>query len=99
MKMAIFVILGKWTQKGMETIKNFSDNLKEGTSVFESHNVIIKEFVGTMGQYDFVAICEAPDAKAISKALLSRVSEGRFRTETLRGFTTDEYIKLVEGLP
>ena len=94
--MPIFVILGNWTQKGIETIKNFSQNLKAGTNVFESHGVKIKEFVGTMGRYDFVVICEAPDAEAITKALLSRVSEGRFRTETLTGFTAEKMSELVK---
>ncbi|UCH32106.1 MAG: GYD domain-containing protein [Candidatus Bathyarchaeota archaeon] len=96
--MPIFVILGKWTQKGLATLKNFSENLKAGTNVFESHGVKIKEFVGTMGRYDFVAICEAPNAEAISKALLSRVSEGRFKTETLRGFTAEKMSELVQGI-
>ena len=60
-KMPTYVILGKWTQKRIETIKNLPDAIKEGTKAFESYGVKIKELVFTMGRYDVVAIGEAPN--------------------------------------
>ena len=93
-----FVILGNFTQKRIETIKGLPDSLKERTKVFESYGVKIKALVFTMGQYDLVAIGEAPDAEAITKALLSWGSKGLLRTETLTGFTGEEMSGLVKGI-
>lgn len=93
-----FVILGNFTQKRMETIKALPENLKEAIDVFKSYGVKMNAFVFTMGRYDFVGICEAPNAEAITKALLSWGSEGLLRTETLTGFTGEEMSKLVKEM-
>jgi uncharacterized protein with GYD domain len=55
-------------------------------------------FLFTMGRYDFIGIFEAPNAEAITKALLSWSSKGLLRTETLTGFTGAEMTKLVKGI-
>jgi len=96
--MPLFVVLGKWTQKRIETIKELPSNIKAGTKVFESYGVKFHNLVFTLGQYDLVAIGEAPSAEAITKALLSWSSEGLLRTETLTGFTPDEILKLVNEI-
>jgi uncharacterized protein with GYD domain len=93
-----FVILGNFTRKRMETIKALPEDLKEVKEVFKSYGVKMIAFVFTMGHYDFVGIFEAPNAEAISKALLSWGSKGLIRTETLTGFTGEEISKLVKGM-
>lgn len=93
-----FVILGNFTQKRIETIKGLPESLKEGINVFKSFGVKINTLVFTMGRYDMVAIGEAPNAEAITKALLSWGSKGLLRTETLTGFTGDEISALVKGI-
>lgn len=96
--MPTYVILGKFTQKRIETIKNLPDGIKEGTEVFKSFGVKIRELVFTLGQYDLVAIGEAPNEEAITKALLSWGSRGLLRTETLTGFTPEKMIEIVKGI-
>ena len=51
-----------------------------------------------MGRYDVVAIFEAPNEEAITKALLSWGSQGLLRTETLTGFTPEKMAELVEKI-
>ncbi len=97
-RMPMFVMLGKWTAKRMETIKDLPQSLKEGPKLIASYGVKIKELAFTLGQYDLVAIVEAPDAEAVSKAFLSWGARGLLRTETLRGFTADQMIELVNGI-
>ena len=96
--MPTFVILGNFTQKRIETIKGLPESLKEGPNLIASYGVKIKELVFTLGQYDLVAIVEAPDAEAVAKAFLNWGSKGLLRTESLRGFTAEEMIKLVKGI-
>ena len=96
--MPIYVVLGNWTQKRIETIKNLPEGIKESRKVFESFGVKVIALVFTLGRYDVVAIGEAPDEEAITKALLSWGSQGLLRTETLTGFTPEKMIELVKGI-
>lgn len=96
--MPLFVVLGNWTQKRMEAIKDLPEQVKAGVNGFKSLGIEIKALVFTMGRYDMVGICEAPDAETITKALLSWGSVGLVRTETLRGFTAEETIELIKGI-
>jgi uncharacterized protein with GYD domain len=96
--MPLFVILGNFTQKRMMTIRNLQEQVKTGVNLFESLGIEIKSLVFTMGRYDMVGICEAPDKETITKALLSWGSEGYIRTETLTGFTAQELIKLTKEI-
>ena len=59
----------------------------------------LKAFYLTTGQYDGVAIVEAPDDRTQAKLALSIGVMGNTRSETLRAFSEDEYRKLVAELP
>ena len=96
--MPMFVMLGKWTAKRMETIKDLPEGIKRGPKVFESYGVNIHTMLFTMGRYDLVAVGEAPDAETMTKALLSWGREGLLRTETLLGYTPKKMIELIQGI-
>jgi uncharacterized protein with GYD domain len=55
----------------METIKDLPEGIKESRKVFESFGVKVMALYFTLGRYDVVAIGEAPNEEAITKALLS----------------------------
>jgi len=97
-EMPVYVILGNWTQKRVETIKDLPESIKKSTEVFKSYGVKVKELVFTMGRYDVIGLFEAPDTTAISKAILSWSSEGLLRSETLTGFTPEQMVELVKGI-
>ncbi len=96
--MPLYVVLGNWTQKRMDTIKNLPESIKESSKVFDSFGVKIKELVFTLGRYDLVGIVEAPNEEAVTKALLSWGSRGLLRTETLTGFTPEKMVELVKAI-
>ena len=96
--MPIYVVLGNFTQKRMDTIKNLPEDVKEAREVFKSHGVKINTLLFTMGRYDIVAIGEAPNEEAVTKALLSWGSRGLLRTETLTGFTPEKMVELVKEI-
>lgn len=93
-----FVILGNFTQKRIETIKDIGASIKESQAVFESYGVKITKMVFTMGRYDVVGIAEAPDEEAMTKALLSWGSKGLLRTETLTAFTPELMVAMTKDL-
>src|SRR6266403_698315 len=59
----------------------------------------LKAFSLVTGQYDAVAISDAPDDATVAKLALGNASMGFVRTETLRAFTEDEYPQIVGSLP
>jgi uncharacterized protein with GYD domain len=97
-EMPIYVVLGNFTQKRIETIKNLPEGIKDGRKTFESFGVKLLQLVFTMGRYDVVAIFEAPNEDAITKGLISWGSKGILRTETLTGFTPEKMIELVKEI-
>ena len=98
-KMPMYVVLGRYTQKAIENMKTSLEELEAAKKVARSVGGEIKEFYYTMGRYDFVAICEAPNDEAMTKALLITSSVGRVRTETLPAIPSDKAADILKGLP
>jgi uncharacterized protein with GYD domain len=96
--MPTYIILSRWTNQGLQKIADSTSRLEAGKKAFESVGAKIKEFYMVMGQYDMVAIVEAPDDATFAKALLTNASRGGFHTETLRAFTEAEYEKIVSAI-
>ena len=96
--MATYIILGNWTQKGIENIKDGPSRLDAAKSVFQSMGAELKEFYLVTGQYDLVIICEVPDAETGAKLALAIGSKGSVRTETLRAYPENKYREFVAAL-
>ena len=97
--MATFITLLRWSQKGIENIRDGTNRLESAKGVFRELGGEIKSFHLVLGRYDAVVISEAPSAEVVVKALLSICSKGNAKTETLRAFTEDEYRKIISALP
>ena len=97
--MATYILLARFTQQGIQHIKESPNRLDAGKQAFRSMGAEIKEFYLVSGQYDIVAIFEAPDDETMAKVVLALGTRGNVQTETLRAFTEDEYVKLVSDLP
>lgn len=97
--MLTYVMLGRWTEKGIGNIKQSPGRLDAVKKAIQSAGGKAKDFYMVMGQYDFVFISEAPNDEAFAKTVLAVASQGNVRTESLKAFTEDEYRKIVGGLP
>jgi uncharacterized protein with GYD domain len=97
--MPTYVALLRWTQQGLQNIKQSPSRLDAARKSFEAAGLRMKDFYMVTGQYDMVAIVEAPDDIALAKAILSLAAQGSIKTETCRAFTEDEYRQVIAGLP
>ena len=97
--MPTFITLAKWTQQGVEKIKESPARLDAFKQAAQSMGATLKGFYMVNGQYDLVVITEAPDAATMAKIILTTATKGSISTETLHAFTEDEYRKLVSSLP
>jgi len=89
----------RYTQQGIQSIKDSPTRLDTAKALFKSMDAEIKSFYLAMGRNDVVVISEAPDDETVTKLILTIGSGGAVRTETFRVFTEDEYRKLISELP
>jgi uncharacterized protein with GYD domain len=95
--MPTYIALLKWTQQGINKVKDSPGRLDAGREAFKKRGVTIKDTYLTMGRYDLVCIIDATDDEAYASAMLSLGSQGNVQTETLKAFTEDQYRKIVAG--
>jgi len=97
--MPTYITLGRWTQQGIEKVKDSPARHDAFKQLVKSAGGEVKGFYMVTGQYDIVIISEAPNDDAMAKTALATASKGGVKTETLRAFTEDEYRKIVAALP
>ncbi len=97
--MPTYISLIRFTQKGIETIKEGPTRLDRAKQMFRSVGAELKAFYLVTGRYDAVTISEAPSDEVVARLALATGSIGNVRTETLRAFTEEEYRKIVAALP
>ena len=97
--MPTYISLIRFTQKGIETIKEGPKRLDAAKEQFRAAGGELKAFYLVTGQYDAVAISELPNDEAVARLALANASMGNVRTETLRAFSEGEYRKIIAALP
>ncbi len=96
--MQTYIALLNWTQDGVQNIKDSPKRLAKAKAAAKAAGAKLKTFYMTMGQYDMVAVIEAPDEATYARVMLGIAAAGGTRTQTLRAFTEEEYKAIVESL-
>lgn len=97
--MSIYISLIKYTAQGAIKVKESPDRLALVRQAAQSMGGHIKEWYLTFGQYDAVAVIEAPNEETVAQILLALAVAGNVQTETFRAFTEDESRILLARLP
>jgi uncharacterized protein with GYD domain len=97
--MPTYIALLRWTPQGLQNVKQSPSRLDAARKGFEAAGLRFKDFYMVTGQYDMVAILDAPDDVALAKAILALGAQGSVKTETCRAFTEAEYRQVIAGLP
>ena len=95
--MPTYITLLRYTQQGIEKIKDSPARLDKARAAVKAAGGEMKDFYLTMGAYDAVVVSEAPSNEAYAKSMLAIATAGAVRTETLCAFTEAEYRKMVAG--
>jgi uncharacterized protein with GYD domain len=96
--MPTYVSLIQFTQKGMESIKDGPKRLDAARKAYEEAGAKLKDFYLVMGEYDIVAVVDAPNDETAARMSLQIGSKGNVRTKTLRAFSEAEYRKIISAL-
>ena len=92
-----FVVLGNWTDQGID--------VKKAPERIENTHHMVERMGGRMqlyyalGEYDFVMIVDAPTDEAVMKTLLWLGSLGNVRTKTMKAWTESEGAKTISQIP
>jgi len=92
--MPTFITLTNFTDQGIKNVKESPDRLQAFRSLAEKQGLKIKDVYYTVGDYDIVVVSEGT-GEALTGALLKIGSMGNVRTKTMRGFSPDEFKKIL----
>jgi|SRR5579871_27329 len=96
--MPMYVVLSQFTEKGRTDISSTSDRLERLTPVADKFGVKVIANAITMGPYDVVTIMEAADDATIAKVIGTVLSRGFVTTQTMRGFSVEEFRQITSDL-
>lgn len=92
-----YVTLVKWTDKGVQEVMDAPQRFAGIIKMVENLGGKIQIY-STMGEYDFVAVAEAPNDEVAMQAALQLESGGNARTTTMKAWTLDEAAKIIAKL-
>jgi uncharacterized protein with GYD domain len=98
MTMSKYVVLWKWTEKGIATVQQSPDRAESFVAAARKLGAKVETFLWTAGPYDGLAVVEAPDHETISALSLSTGKLGNISTLTLRAYDLAEFRKVVGKL-
>ena len=85
-----YIVLGSFTDQGIRNVKDSPKRMDAVSAMAKKAGASLKETYWTLGQYDFVAIFEAPDDVSMTALGLSIGKLWNVRTQTLRAFPAAE---------
>lgn len=97
--MPTYIMLIKWTQAGVDKVKDAPQRVQRARNTFKSVGGEMKDIYFTFGKYDMIAIAEAPSDEAMGKAALITAGFGAVRIETVKAFPEAEGLAIIKGLP
>ena len=94
--MANYILLATYTEQGLKGIKDTVKRTESVREMAKKAGLTMKESYWTLGQYDVVAVFEAPNDEAMTAFALSVARLGNVKTQTLRAFSDKEMTGIVD---
>ncbi|RXT53006.1 GYD family protein [Bosea sp. Tri-44] len=96
--MTTYIMLLNWTDQGARKLKDSPARLDTAKQALKDMGGDFKAFFMTMGRYDMVVICEAPDDAVQARFCLQLAMLGNVRTETLKAFPEAAYREIIRSV-
>jgi uncharacterized protein with GYD domain len=97
--MATFITTLHFTEQGIKAVRDTCERAAAFKAAARKMGVKITGEYWTLGRFDGVIVCEAPDEETVTAAMLHLVSLGNIRTQTARAFDAAEMQKILGLLP
>lgn len=92
-----YISLVNWTEQGIKTVKESPKRVDSVNALASKLGAKMDVFY-TMGEYDIVAVTDAPNDDVAMQLLLEIGKIGNVRTKTLKAWTTAEATKVIAKL-
>ena len=93
--MATFISTIKFTEQGIQNIKDTGKRAAALKAAAKKMKVKVTSVYWSLGDYDGLLICDAPDEETATALMLSLGSKGNVRTTTVRAFNAAEMDKIL----
>jgi uncharacterized protein with GYD domain len=93
--MAIYILLSRLSQQGIQTLKSNPDRLHEVNRDVEELGAKVLHQWATLGDFDFVNVIEAPDTATVARVSVALASRGSVRVQTLPALSIDEFVSTI----
>ncbi|MFQ5933749.1 MAG: GYD domain-containing protein [Dehalococcoidia bacterium] len=97
--MAIYVTLINFTEQGIKNIKESPQRVAAARQAIEAAGGKMLGFYWTLGQYDAIAIGEAPSDEVYTAIILAIAGQGNIRSTTLKAFNEAEIGRVIANMP
>ncbi|MGD8371450.1 MAG: GYD domain-containing protein [Syntrophobacterales bacterium] len=97
--MPTYITLYKFTDQGIKNIKEIPQRIADAIKGYEEMGGKVIGVYAVMGEYDIVAIGEGPSDEIAMTFALALGSQGNVRTTTLKAFTKEEFVGMINKLP
>ena len=96
--MPTYIMLANWTDQGAQKVKESPRRVDPARKALADMGGEFKGFYMTMGDYDLIAIYEAPDDAVAARFTLVLGMLGTVRTKTLKAFPEAAYREIIASL-
>ena len=96
--MTTYIMLINWTEQGIRDVKASPKRLDAAKKLLGDMGGALKSFYLTMGEFDMVAVAEAPDDAVAARFAMILGQGGNVRTRTLKAFPEAAYREIIASL-
>jgi uncharacterized protein with GYD domain len=93
-----YILLINWTDQGVRDVKSSPKRLDAARKLLGEMGGNLKTVYMTMGEYDLVAIAEAPDDAVVARFVLMLGHAGNIRTRTIKAFPELAYREIIASM-
>lgn len=96
--MTTYIMLMNWTEQGAKNVRDSPKRLDAARKQLGEMGGSFKSFFLTMGEYDMVAVVEAPDDAVLARFALMLAANGNLKSRTLKAFPEFAYREIISSL-
>ena len=94
--MPVFAALGILTEQGLRNLDAMNIRHKRAVEHAEEHGAKIMASYALVGQYDFLVLLEAPDAKTAVRVLSKEAEHGNVHYQTMEAIPMAEFTEFIQ---
>lgn len=96
--MTTYIMLANWTDQGIRNVRESPKRLDAARAALKDMGGDFQTLFMTMGEYDLIAVYEAPDDAVAARFALLLGGLGNIRTRTLKAFPERAYREIIGSL-